>query len=302
MNGFRSGERSVCHWSGSRDGFGDRRNGHRSRGEFAFETFYDGLDFGSVFRSGFDGQILAVFLQGQFVVVLILMRDDGEVQDRRRVLGILLQGGVEFALRFGVAIALQIDDAERVVDLRTGLQAAGGFEIFFGAVEFALFFGRGRLGCPAEVNGAEFGETFSILRAQGAICNKWVDGCGVVFLFEQEDAEVVVGFDEIAIEFQRLLVRFVGFFGLAGILVGEAEEVPGLRLDGRGIFGEEARGFFEFFDGSGVIAFAQEFFAFDNSAWTSRAAGAENDREGGNQEQRGQFWSPFFNGHHARAC
>lgn len=234
--------------------------------------------------------------------MLVLVRDDSEVQDCRCVLGVLFEGSVKFFLGVRGAIALEVEDAEGVVDFGARLEMARGFEAFFGVVEFALFFDGARPCGGVEVGGAEFGEAFRVLRTQGAIGGQRIDGGGVVFLFEQEDAKVVVGFDEVAIESERLLIGFVGFFGLAGALVGEAEEIPCLGLHGRGVFGEKMGGFFEFFDGGGVIAVAQEFFAFDDGARAGRAAGAEDNCEGGNQQERGQVRSPFFNGHHARAC
>ena len=67
-----------------------------------------------------------------------------------------------------------------------------------------------------------------------------------------------MGFAEVVIEQKGTSISVFGFAELAGVMISEAEVIPGL-----GVGGNECGGEFEFFYCLGVFAFVDELFALE---------------------------------------
>jgi hypothetical protein len=124
------------------------------------------------------------------------------------------------------------------------------------------------------LSGAKFEERVEGVCAAQGVGDEFSSG-GIIFLLvEIKAAEVVVGFAEVVIDEEGALIGFFGFAELAGVVISEGEIVPCV-----GVGGNECGGEFEFFNGLGVIAFVDKFFALEERFGASRSATGRNEKE-----------------------
>jgi hypothetical protein len=97
-------------------------------------------------------------------------------------------------------------------------------------------------------------------------------------LVEIKTAEVVMSLAEVVVDEESAPVGFFGVGELAGVVISETEIVPRL-----GIGGNKCGGEFELFNGLGVVAFVDEFFALNEGFGAGGSATGCNNEEKENE-------------------
>src|SRR2546422_7662364 len=108
-----------------------------------------------------------------------------------------------------------------------------------------------------------------------------------------EAPQIVMDNDLIAVECQRLLIRFDRGIESASAMVGEAQMVPGLCVSW-----QKSGGVLELLDGEWIFAFANEPFAVEQGVRSGRGASREQGRDEERQGQRRARSGLFFRGQH----
>jgi hypothetical protein len=120
---------------------------------------------------------------------------------------------------------------------------------------------------------AEFEETVDGVGTAESVSGELVfSGVGFILL-EPEAAEVVMGLRKVAIQKQGALIGFLGFGWVAGIVLGEAEIIPGMSVGC-----EQRSGGGELVNSLGELSLFDQALAFEQSA--GPGGGAAEQKKG----------------------
>lgn len=205
------------------------------------------------------------------------MIEEREIQQRRSVVGLDLQRGLEERERLFQMPAPELDHAEGVVRLgQAWVQREGLSHAAVGDVVLL----------EADLRGTELEPAFGVARVEIDVAHQLVLRGGRLVAVEERAAQVVADGNEIRIERQRAAISADGLGVKARAVIGKAEVIPRLR-----VLGEMARGVLERFDGGGGFAFANEALPFEQGfvREVRRRSGTRVRRQGGQGTRR-----PFF--------
>ena len=209
-------------------------------------------------------------MERQFVVVQILLRHGGQVQQRGRVVGMILNGGGEKLRSLARASALDARQAKAVQRLGiVGAQIQRGAETFF----------RRDVIAGVQLRQSELEPAFRLIVAPQRVGGELgLRRVGLV-LFQPERTEIVTRLQQIAVEREGALIGRHRLVRLPGALAGDPVIIPCLR-----VAGHQGRGRFQFRNGRVVIAALQKFFALQQRARAGRRAAG--DEQGQCQQQQ----------------
>jgi len=217
------------------------------------------------------GEVGAVTVQGEGAVIDLLVCDDGLIEQSRREIGLLPQSGVE-VLEGIVRSAAQGGTNAEIVEGFGGL-SGGGIQ-----VEHALKTSLGLIDqARAQLGGPEPGPAEQILGLVGGISGQFVDGGGQVILLEEQTAAVVANNGQIEVPGEGVLVGLSCPGGLTGVMIGQAEEVPGLGVSRR-VCRQQLDRSLQRFNGLQRTPLPKQTLAFEQAPAFGRRAARQNDK------------------------
>jgi len=240
----------------------------RRRIEFLFQGAGRGIDGLPIGRSRRQSEVIPVSLKRILPIVQRCLVNNGEIKNGRGVIGLGLGCRSEGLGGFRGVIALHLDDTDSVERLGIlGVQLAGLIEAFFCGRQIA----RAQLGI------AEFRPGVRGLIAMQGVSSEFGFGEIGAVLFEPKAAQVIMNLNQILVQGEGPFVSVGGILGLAGLMIGKAEIIPGVRVGveqlGRRL--QLAHGFV-------IFAFFEEVLSVQERAGAGRFATGEgcSDKDG----------------------
>jgi len=245
------------------------------------------FNFFGLRRDGLQGEVFTVFIQS--FPRLASLQDNGQIQERRRVMRLALQGELKEGdgrlHRFSAWIsAQQFDHPQGVASFRGAAQFFGIFVIQPGVFQLQLpgFFGTGTFQGRLQSRPAQEQESIDILGVRCGVGGQVINGPGKVCLLQTQASQIIIHSPKVAVEFQCCQIGARSGIRLARAVISEAEEVPGIGLNNRRRAAQELHGFIENRNRPGEIAAFDQSFAFVQVPRTGRPAGGQTrDRDDG---------------------
>jgi len=272
--GSRRHEKRICGLRGEirdQDHRGHSACGGGAKAELALDLACEVRDrFGVGERTG-RGEVGAVTVQREGAVIDLLVCDDGLVEQSGREIRLLPQGGVE-VLEGIVRSAAQGGTKAEIVEGFGGL-SGGGIQL-----EHALKAALGLIDqSGAQLSGSKPGPAEQILGLVGGISGQFVNGCGQVVLLEEQAAAVVADNGQIEVPGEGVLVGLSRPGGLIGVMIGQAEEVPGLGAS-RGVGGEQVDRLLQRLNGFQRTPLPEQTLPFEQAPAFGRRAARQNEK------------------------
>lgn len=259
------------------------------------------FDFFGLRRDRLQGEVFTVFFQG--FPRLASLQDNGQIQKRRRVMRLALQGefkeGNGRLHRFSAwNWALQFDQPQGVASFRGAAQFFGVFVIQPGVFQLQLpgFFGAGTFQGRLQSRPAQEQESIDIFGVRCGVGGQVINGPGKVCLLQTQASQIIIHSPKVTVEFQCFQIGAGSSIRLARAVISEAEEVPGIGPNSRRRAAQDLKAFTENGNRPGEIAALDQSFAFVQVPRTGRAAGGQT-RDGDDGENLKGASSLFYRQH-----